>query len=223
MPRPKEKPLVFDKKIGRPKMKKEDVPFGSIYKGKPCIYGHGKKRGFAMRYWHTKTCRECELDRKAGFHPSDRTGYPAVGIPDAEELSRIETMAGMGLTVEQICLIQGWDPSTLYHERYKKRWEIIRAARDRGLSKAALAIGNSLYQKALSGDMAAIRWWEATRLGLSPDNHRMKELDPGQTLELDLNDREALPDHVLMGILEGHNVLPGPEPIDGDFDEIDED
>jgi hypothetical protein len=80
----------------------------------------------------------------------------------AKDAQQIETMAGLGLTVEQIASVLNvskrtfnrWceDPGILAH--YKK-----------GQDTAQVTIAQTLFQKARDGDTTALIWYEKTRAG----------------------------------------------------------
>lgn len=86
-------------------------------------------------------------------------------VLDDKALSQIETLAGYGLTIPQIASVLGCDPATLH--RRKADEEAVLQAFTRGRAKAEGMIGKSLFEKAKSGDVQAIRWWETTRAGRS--------------------------------------------------------
>lgn len=81
-------------------------------------------------------------------------------------MRQIETLAGYGLTHAQIAYAMGMPARTF---RYRKGYlPAVQEAVDRGKAKAAGTIGQALFRKARDGDVAAIRWYEMTRLKLRP-------------------------------------------------------
>lgn len=94
----------------------------------------------------------------------DKGGRPPFEIDDAM-LSRIESLAGYGISISKIAHIIGCSPATLYEK--KKADPRVSGAIEAGKAKAEGLVGQRLFQKALTGDMAAIRWWETTRAGRS--------------------------------------------------------
>lgn len=81
------------------------------------------------------------------------------------DISKIEEYAAQGLTQAEICLCLGIGESTLY--RRKLDVEVLTEAIKRGKAKAASAISNVLYLKAMQGDTTAIIWYEKTRRGMT--------------------------------------------------------
>ena len=81
------------------------------------------------------------------------------------DISKIEELAAQGLTQTEICLVLGIGENTLL--RRKAESEVLADAIKRGKAKAASAISNVLYWKAMEGDLGAIVWYEKTRRGLS--------------------------------------------------------
>ena len=80
-------------------------------------------------------------------------------------ISRVEQLAAQGLTQTEICLCLGIGENKLL--RRKVELEVLADAIKRGKAKAASAISNVLYLKAIDGDLGAIVWYEKTRRGLS--------------------------------------------------------
>lgn len=91
-----------------------------------------------------------------------KTGRPPFEVTPAM-LVQMETMAGLGLTVDQIADVLGTSERTLF--RRKAQQDAVLAAWKRGRAKAQLAVGEALFKKAKTGDVPAIRWWEMTRAG----------------------------------------------------------
>ena len=85
---------------------------------------------------------------------------PKIEISEAQ-LKQIETMAGIGSTMEQIGLVLGMSGRTL--RRNKATNEAVLSAFERGKAVAATKVGGKLFEMAMSGDFKAIQWWESTR------------------------------------------------------------
>jgi predicted DNA-binding protein (UPF0251 family) len=85
----------------------------------------------------------------------------------ARDLRAIERMAGCGLTQQEIAATLGISGDTLTRRKLEANETAVAEALERGRAKAAAAVGNALYRKALKGDVPAIRWFEATRFGRS--------------------------------------------------------
>jgi alkylated DNA nucleotide flippase Atl1 len=84
-------------------------------------------------------------------------------MPSADDFRRIEELAGYGLTMPQIAAVLGMADRTLRDHRVIN--PEIDAALQRGKAKAAARVGRALFQRAVEGDVPAIRWWEMTREG----------------------------------------------------------
>jgi hypothetical protein len=82
-------------------------------------------------------------------------------IVTAEHLVQIEKLSGLGLTEASIAWIIGMHPTTFI--RHKATDDRITQALENGKSKAQREISDVLYEKAKSGDLGAIVWWEKTR------------------------------------------------------------
>lgn len=95
-----------------------------------------------------------------GLDPANRKGLRKVTFDD-KKLEEIEAMAGLGLSLEKIAAIIGIAASTFYE--YRKEDPAIDEAVQRGKAKASAQVGQSLFNRAKNGDVAAIRWWEMTR------------------------------------------------------------
>ena len=76
---------------------------------------------------------------------------------------QIETLAGYGLTLAQIGAVIGVSESLLMKKRVDE--DRINTALDAGRAKAQGRVGKSLFERAVDGDVAAIRWYEMTRAG----------------------------------------------------------
>lgn len=78
-------------------------------------------------------------------------------------LGQIETLAGYGLSLAQIAAVIGISERSLM---LKKADETrVFAALEGGKAKAQGRVGKSLFERAVDGDVAAIRWYEMTRAG----------------------------------------------------------
>lgn len=79
--------------------------------------------------------------------------------PTDEEMKQVEAMAGYGVPHDQIAVLVrgGIDSDTL--KKYFKT-ELIA-----GKAKANAKVGQTLFQKATSGDTAAAIWWSKTQMG----------------------------------------------------------
>lgn len=90
--------------------------------------------------------------------PMSRTRIPI-------DLSRVEELASQGLSQTEICVSLGISEDTL--GRRKKDSADFAEALRRGKTKAATVVSSKLFEMAAAGNVAAIRWWETTRMGLS--------------------------------------------------------
>lgn len=80
-------------------------------------------------------------------------------------LTRVEELASQGLSQAEICVSLGISEDTL--GRRKKDSADFAEALRQGKTKASAVISNKLFEMAAGGNVAAIRWWETTRMGLS--------------------------------------------------------
>lgn len=76
-----------------------------------------------------------------------------------EQIAMIEQMAGIGLSIERMAGVLGISERTFHNHKNAK----INAAIEKGKGKAAFIVGKSLFREAESGNVNAIKWWEATR------------------------------------------------------------
>jgi hypothetical protein len=85
-------------------------------------------------------------------------------VPTDEERKQVEAMAGYGVPHEQIaCIIrEGIDADTL-KKHFKKELS-------QGKAKASAKIGQTLFQKATTGDTTAAIFWAKTQMGWSEKN-----------------------------------------------------
>lgn len=84
-------------------------------------------------------------------------------IYSEEKLQHIEGLASAGLNLDKISDYLGIGRTTFWEHR-KKNPE-IQQRYEMGLAKAEAVIGKTLFEKAVEGDMQAIKWWEITRAG----------------------------------------------------------
>lgn len=84
--------------------------------------------------------------------------------PTQEERKMAETLSGFGVPIEQIAALvrHGIDAETL-RKHFKRELTI-------GKAKANAKVGQTLYQKATSGDdTTAAIWWSKTQMGWKED------------------------------------------------------
>jgi hypothetical protein len=89
-------------------------------------------------------------------------GRPRIELTE-KDLANMEMLAGLGLSLKKIAAVVGMDENTLCAR--KKDSALINGILERGRAKAEARVGKSLYERAVEGDVAAIRWWEMTRAG----------------------------------------------------------
>jgi len=82
-----------------------------------------------------------------------------------DDLAKIETLAGYGLTLAQIAGYLGVHYTTL--NNYRKDNSDLNARIEKGLAKAAAAVTQSLHSQAKNGNVSAAIFWCKTRLGWS--------------------------------------------------------
>ena len=90
-------------------------------------------------------------------------GRPVTIIITDEMLARIEMMAGWGLSLTQIAAVMGISERALLIKKANE--SRVNAALEAGKAKAQGRVGKSLFERAVEGDVAAIRWYEMTRAG----------------------------------------------------------
>ena len=91
-----------------------------------------------------------------------KRGRPKKTISPSQ-LPEIERMAGLGLSEQKIAVILGLSvPTFIARKQDDPR---IGLAIEKGRADAEEKIGQTLYDKALGGDLGSIVWWEKTRAG----------------------------------------------------------
>ncbi len=93
------------------------------------------------------------------------------------DLEQIEAMASLGLTDEEIAVVLGISPRTLYY--WKKNPEFLQALK-RGKLKADFHVIKKLYENAKNGDNTAIIFWLKNR---RPDRWRDRKEISGEINE----------------------------------------
>lgn len=81
------------------------------------------------------------------------------------DLTEVERLAGLGLTLEEVSLSLGISERTLYSNKAQNA-EVAEAIK-RGQTRANTEVASVLFNKAKDGDMTAVIWWEKTRAGRS--------------------------------------------------------
>ncbi len=104
--------------------------------------------------------------------PAKQDGRPSKIGP--KEYEDIERLAGLGLTLPMIAARIGISERQ-FDERRTLDPEVSSAIK-RGRAKAQDAVANSLFNKAINGDVNAIRWWEMTRTGRSEKTENTHEV-----------------------------------------------
>ena len=108
-----------------------------------------------------------------------------------DDLRKIEMIAGWGMSIPQIAAIMGMSERTFNERRNETRVSSALAA---GQAKAQARVGKALFERAVEGDIAAIRWYEMTRAGRSAEQS-VKQIvaqTVEQTLEIKPPDWRAL-------------------------------
>ena len=88
-----------------------------------------------------------------------KTGRPSKYDPS--KLEEIEKLAGIGLPDKDIAFLLGIDVSTFY--AWKKERPEFSEAIKRGKTTGKMTIVNSLYRKAIEGNLTAIIFWLVNR------------------------------------------------------------
>lgn len=100
--------------------------------------------------------------KRGGPRPNSGGAREGAGRPAFEptdhERKQVEAMSGYGLPIEQIAVLvrDGIDTDTL---RKRFAQELVS-----GKAKANSGVGRTLFQKAMSGDTAAMIWWSKTQM-----------------------------------------------------------
>jgi hypothetical protein len=116
-----------------------------------------------------------QKSRKTDPTPAERAagtnlgGRPPIEGPQVSHIEAIKTMAGYGLTQQQMATILGWSHDTF--TRRKKDDPDVGRALEEGRATAAYNVADALYNKAVgyrgrAPETAAIRWYEISRLGM---------------------------------------------------------
>ena len=95
--------------------------------------------------------------------------------PTPEERKQVEAMAGYGVPHDQIAVLIGEDgiDSDTLKKHFKN--ELVQ-----GKAKANAKVGQTLFQKATSGDTTAAIWWSKTQLGWKDTQaHEISGVDGG--------------------------------------------
>lgn len=118
--------------------------------------------------------------------PKEKIPKERVPPFDDRDIRKIERMAGYGLTVKMIAAIMGVTDSCL-RERAGGD-DVLRCALERGKARVAARVSRSLVNRALDPDakdqVAAIRWFEMTRRGLTEKSH----VEQSGSLEVTIKD-----------------------------------
>ena len=85
---------------------------------------------------------------------------PWITLTD-QHIKQIELLSGYGLTVAQIAAVIGISQSSMDNKR--NTITRVKEAMERGRAVAEAKVGKSLFERAVEGDIAAIRWYEMTR------------------------------------------------------------
>ena len=94
-----------------------------------------------------------------------RGGRPKIELTQ-RDIEQIETMAGLGMSMERICLVLSTSDrpiSLATLERRKSESKKAQAAWERGQAVGETRISKRLYDVALEGDVTALIWIEKTR------------------------------------------------------------
>lgn len=100
---------------------------------------------------------------------------PVTVIITDEMLGKIEMMAGWGLSLTQIAAVLGISERTLLIKKTNE--SRVNAALEAGKAKAQGRVGKSLFERAVEGDVAAIRWYEMTRAGRTAEARIQQSID----------------------------------------------
>lgn len=112
--------------------------------------------------------------------PHKKTGRPLKPLPAT--LEQIEALAGMGLTIEEMCRYLGVTKKTLY--KRKSEYPELEEAIERGRIRADTQVTRALFKRATeANDTTAMIWWQKNR---QPDRWRDRhELEHSGGLKFD--------------------------------------
>jgi hypothetical protein len=79
----------------------------------------------------------------------------------ATQIAEVERLAGLGLNERKIAYVMGMAPNTF--TRTKREQVRVSEAIEKGRAAAEDKVASKLFDKALTGDLGAIVWWEKTR------------------------------------------------------------
>jgi hypothetical protein len=92
--------------------------------------------------------------------------------PTDDERKQVEALSGYGIQLEQIAaLIRGGICRDTLYEHFAIELAL-------GKAKANSKIGQTIYQKAISGDPGMLKWWSATQMKWS-ERHEITGADGG--------------------------------------------
>ncbi len=100
---------------------------------------------------------------------------PITVIITDEMLGKIEMMAGWGLARAQIAAVLGFSETTLIRKKVNEKR--VSDALEAGKAKAQGRVGKSLFERAVEGDVAAIRWYEMTRAGRTAEARLQQSIE----------------------------------------------
>lgn len=105
-----------------------------------------------------KKSKEQQEEKREHGGARDGAGRPAFE-PTDKERTQVQAMAGYGIPQEQIAILvrDGIHIETL---RTHFKNELVL-----GKAKANLQVGQTLFQKAISGDTTSAIWWSKTQMG----------------------------------------------------------
>ncbi len=94
-------------------------------------------------------------------------------------LGQIETLAGYGLSLAQIAAVIGISEGSLVKKKTDE--ERVSKVLEAGRAKAQGRVGKSLFERAVDGDVAAIRWYEMTRAGRTAEARLQQTIEANVT------------------------------------------
>lgn len=132
--------------------------------------------------------------------PKGSGGRPVEFIADADVVRQVESMAGLGLTLEQIALVLGVCEHTLFNHR--KKSEVLNAAYKKGRAQGAMEVTKGLRAQILKGNMTAIIFYCKTQLGWREvDRHEITAADGAPLLPRVEHDFSGMSDAELEAII----------------------